>query len=133
MRLLWTSLAVAVAGVAAVAGIVADDRYEQSDTRVRAEAITGGSAAHGREAFIEKGCGGCHTVGGVAQATGLVGPPLDGFAERAIIAGKLENTPPNLVRWISAPQSVDPGNAMPNLPMTDRDARDIAAFLYTRS
>ena len=67
-----------------------------------------------------------------AQAEGLVGPPLDGVARRAIIAGKLENTPSNLTRWIATPQSVVPGNAMPDTPMTAQQSSDIAAFLYTR-
>jgi cytochrome c1 len=82
--------------------------------------------------FIAKGCGGCHSIDHVRQANGLVGPPLTGIAERAIIAGVLENNPANLERWISTPQSVVPGNAMPDIPMTPGETRDIAAFLYTR-
>jgi cytochrome c1 len=69
----------------------------------------------------------------VAQANGLVGPPLTGIAERSIIAGKLANNPANLQQWISTPQSILPGNAMPDIPMTPAETRDIAAFLYTRT
>ena len=36
-------------------------------------------------------------------------------------------------RWIAHPQSVVPGNAMPDLPMTELDSRDLAAFLYSRT
>jgi cytochrome c1 len=43
----------------------------------------------------------------------------------------LRNTPPNLVRWIREPQAVVPGNAMPNMGVSEVDARDIAAYLYT--
>ena len=50
-----------------------------------------------------------------------------------MIAGKLANTPANLGRWISGPQSVVPGNAMPDMPMTAQESRDLAAFLYTRT
>lgn len=133
MRSWWIS-AIGLSMVAATVGaMVADDRYEQSDMRKRAEAITGGEAEHGRALFIAKGCGGCHTIAGVPQAAGLVGPPLDGIAQRAVLAGRLENKPDNLMRWISAPQSVSPGTAMPDIPMTDQDARDLAAYLYTRS
>jgi cytochrome c1 len=53
------------------------------------------------------------------------------MGQRTIIAGLLPNTPPNMIRWLQAPQSVVPGNAMPNLALSDRDAADIAAFLYT--
>jgi cytochrome c1 len=60
------------------------------------------------------------------------GHPLPEMGLRAIIAGVLENNPANLERWISTPQSVVPGNAMPDIPMTPGETRDIAAFLYTR-
>jgi cytochrome c1 len=36
-------------------------------------------------------------------------------------------------RWIRDPQHVAPGTAMPDLDVGARDARDIAAFLYTRA
>jgi cytochrome c len=128
-----TAALVALAAVVIAGCVVANQAWKQADVRHRAEALTGGDAARGRELFAAKGCGGCHTLKGVTQADGLVGPPLDGIAVRAIIAGKLANTPANLGRWISAPQSVVPGNAMPDMPMTDRESRDIAAFLYTRT
>lgn len=133
MRLLSISVLVLGAALAAAAGIIADDQYEARDTRRHAEAITGGDAHRGRLAFVQKGCGGCHAIRGIAGANGLVGPPLTGVAERAVIGGKLENTPENLMHWIADPQGVVPGNAMPNLPMTRQEQRDIAAFLYTRS
>jgi cytochrome c len=120
--------------ILAVAGAIAGNEwFSQSDLRHRAEALTGGDATRGRELFSSKGCGGCHTLAGVAQADGLVGPALDGIAVRTTIAGKLENTPENLRRWVSAPQSIVPGNAMPDLPMTAAESRDIVAFLYTRT
>jgi cytochrome c1 len=36
-----------------------------------------------------------------------------------------------LIRWIQDPPSIDPKTAMPNVRVTEADARDIAAFLYT--
>jgi cytochrome c1 len=65
------------------------------------------------------------------HANGLVGPPLQHFAGRTIIAGLLPNTPANLVKWIRFPQEVVPGNAMPDGGLDDLQARDIAAYLYT--
>jgi cytochrome c1 len=47
------------------------------------------------------------------------------------LAGNLPNTPENLVRWIRQPQTIKPGNVMPDLGIGVRDARDIAAYLYT--
>jgi cytochrome c1 len=52
------------------------------------------------------------------------------IGERWSIAGRLPNTPPNLVRWIVHPQEVDPGTLMPDLGVAPQQARDIAAYLY---
>jgi cytochrome c1 len=49
-----------------------------------------------------------------------------------MIAGLLPNTPANLVLWLRHPQSVTPGNAMPDLGLTETQARDIAAYLYAK-
>jgi cytochrome c1 len=60
-----------------------------------------------------------------------VGPPLIYFSERTMIAGELPNSEDNLIHWIEHPREVEPKTAMPELGVTDRDARDIAAYLYT--
>ena len=77
------------------------------------------------------GCGSCHTIPGIEGADALVGPPLDRISSRTYVAGVLVNTPENLVRWVKNPPKVDPLTAMPNLHVTDPDARDIASFLAT--
>lgn len=96
-----------------------------------AEALTGGRASEGRHVIYTYGCGSCHVIPGISEATGTVGPPLTGFASRTYIGGLLVNTPPNLFRWVREPQQVDPKTAMPNLGVTDQQAHDIAAYLYT--
>jgi cytochrome c1 len=53
------------------------------------------------------------------------------MGRRRYVAGHLENTPENLVRWIRHPQEVDRSNAMPDVGVTEADSWDIAAFLYT--
>jgi cytochrome c len=126
----------AVVGAAAFLAFAgyAQYRHERaSDVRARAEALTGGDSVRGERAFARRGCGGCHAVKGSPGAAGMVGPPLDGVALRAIIGGRLENKPENMIRWIAEPQSVSPGTAMPNLGIGPAESRDIAAFLYTRT
>ena len=93
--------------------------------------IPGSNIVRGREEIVSTGCAACHTIPGIAGATGNVGPPLTRFGDRTFVAGMLPNTPTNLVRWIRFPQSVVPGNAMPNMQIGEAEARDIAAFLYT--
>lgn len=94
-------------------------------------AVPGGSPERGRQAIPRYGCGACHTIAGVPGAQGKVGPRLADLNERVMIAGRLANTPDNLMHWIQYPQSVSPGTAMPNMAVTDADARDIAAYLLT--
>lgn len=95
------------------------------------EVTAGGNAAHGRQVIVEKGCGACHTIPGIYTARGLVGPPLYFFSRRTMIAGELPNSPDNLVRWIQNPKSVEPNTDMPDLGLSDQQARDVAAYLYT--
>lgn len=83
-------------------------------------------------ALIEKvDCGVCHRIPGILRARGRVGPPLTNFAQRAFIAGQVPNSPETLVRWIQNPPSIAPDTAMPVLGISEGDARDIAAYLYT--
>jgi cytochrome c len=90
-----------------------------------------GDPGRGRTAITAHGCAACHVVPGVRGADSPVGPPLDDWADRWYIAGRIINEPPNLIRWIQAPQSIDPGNAMPDMGVPTDDAEDIAAYLYT--
>jgi cytochrome c1 len=56
---------------------------------------------------------------------------LVGFGDRADIVGAAENTPDNLIKWIREPQSIEPRTKMPALGVTEKDARDIAAYLFS--
>jgi cytochrome c len=92
---------------------------------------TGGSPRRGERAIETFGCGNCHTIPGVRGATGMVGPPLNHFAQRSFIAGRVPNAPENLITWIQDPQAIDNRTAMPMLNVGVSQARDIAAYLYT--
>jgi cytochrome c2 len=81
--------------------------------------------------LIAAQCSACHTVPGVPGAVGNVGPSLKGIARQQIIAGKLPNSPGNMVRWLMHPQKIWPGNAMPEMGLTQDQARKIAAYLFT--
>lgn len=97
----------------------------------QATALTGGVPDRGEEAIGKYGCGACHTIPGIPGANRTVGPPLGGIGERMYIAGHLANNPDNLIQWIMNPQAIDPKTAMPNMGVTERDARDIVAYLYS--
>jgi cytochrome c2 len=118
LRLAMAALAVGAAGC----------RDAPSD---RAQFVPGGDPERGRNLVATYGCGGCHHVPGVPGAYGGVGPSFVGFADRAFIAGSLRNEPAQVVEWIRFPQRLRPGTAMPTLGVTEADAGDIAAYLYT--
>jgi cytochrome c1 len=91
----------------------------------------GGDAGRGKLTIVRSGCGSCHEIPGVPDAHGLTGPSLAHFARRTMVAGMLPNTPDNLARWVRDPQGVIPNNAMPNAGLSEAQARDVAAYLYS--
>ena len=91
----------------------------------------GGDPERGMALVRQYGCGGCHLIPNVANATGNVGPPLLHVGSRTYLAGFISNSPYNMALWIQDPQKALPGNAMPKMGVTPQDARDITAFLYT--
>lgn len=93
--------------------------------------IEGADPLRGKAAIERYGCGSCHVIPGVKQARGRVGPQLNDFSNQIYIAGLLANVPDNLIAWLRDPQAVNPGTAMPNLEVSEEEARDIAAYLYT--
>lgn len=82
-------------------------------------------------ALRQYGCATCHRIPGVVGADTPVGPTLDHLARRSFIGGAVANDPQRLAQWIREPQSLHPGSAMPDLGVTARDARDMAAYLET--
>jgi mono/diheme cytochrome c family protein len=83
----------------------------------------------GRVAMTQYACRACHVIPGVPGAAVDVGPPLKDLARQGYIAGYLPTTEENMVRWLRAPDRVKPGTAMPDLQVTERDARDMARWL----
>jgi nitric oxide reductase subunit C len=63
-------------------------------------------------------CIACHSLGGQG---GNVGPALDTVGARMSRA--------EFVTWLENPQQVRPGSAMPDLPLTDAQIAELAAFL----
>jgi len=96
-----------------------------------AAALTGGKPGIGKQVIQQYGCASCHTIPGILGANALVGPSLEHIASRMYIAGVLPNTAENMRRWLQDPPAVDPLTAMPNLGVTEADARDMAGYLYT--
>lgn len=112
----------------AMVGVAGCDR---TNTYADAAALTHGDPAHGRDLIRTYGCGSCHAIPGIKGANATVGTPLAGIASRSFIGGVLTNEPNNMVRWLQDPPAVDSNTAMPNVGLSEAQARDIAAYLYT--
>ena len=88
------------------------------------------SAERGSKIIERVGCGACHNIPGIDWPQGRVGPHLAGLAERGLIAGKLPNQPDILAAYIRDAPALDESSGMPAMPISDTEARDIAAYLY---
>jgi putative membrane protein len=118
-------------GVAALVVVLLVSGCTADPEKQWAAEMTGGTPMRGEAAIRSYGCQSCHSIPGIPGATALVGPPLAGIASRSYIAGVLSNTPDHMIEWLRNPPAIDSKTAMPNMKVTERDARDIAAYLYT--
>jgi cytochrome c2 len=124
------AVAVAVLIVAAIAaGLLWQTQYRSAST---ATAMTGGNIARAPELIRRYGCAGCHTIPGIPGGDGKVGGPLQDIRQRVYVGGVVTNSPDNLVRWIVSPQTFSPRTAMPPTGISEVEARDVAAYLYSR-
>jgi cytochrome c oxidase subunit 2 len=87
-----------------------------------------------KQIFLQKGCVGCHAVGGFKEAAGVVGPNLTYFGSReTIAAGTLTNTPENLATWLHNPAAVKPGNIMSTVikegTLSDQEVNQLVTYL----
>jgi cytochrome c len=133
MRKPWATLALIVFLAIVVVLLVGYSRNEVQrayDIKAAVRA-TGGDPNRGKDMIRYYGCSTCHTIPGIQEANGKVGPPLNAFALRIYIAGEVPNTPENLSHWIKNPHAIEQHTAMPDMGVSDHDSRDIAAYLYT--
>jgi cytochrome c oxidase subunit II len=87
-----------------------------------------GDPAAGKALYARSACVGCHTIRGVSAGT--LGPDLTHFGSRKTLgAGLMPNTADNLVAWLRDPPRLKPGVKMPNLGLSEADARTLAAYL----
>lgn len=101
------------------------------ETAKPARTVAGADPARGLAVMERVGCAACHAIPGIAWPRGVAGPPLDGFAARPLIAGRLPNQPEVLIAWLMDPPALTPETGMPASPLTQTEARDIAAYVYT--
>jgi len=90
-----------------------------------------GDAAEGKLIFMTGACSGCHGIQGT-NAAGKTAPNLTHLASRKIFSGGvLNNTPENLTKWVSNPETVKPGTLMPTLGLSQDEVAKLVAYLET--
>jgi cytochrome c len=93
--------------------------------------MTGGDPEAGRQAIVRHDCHSCHVIPGIEGERDVQGPALDHWASRKSIAQQWPNTPTNLENWIRHSEQLRPGTTMKMMSINEKDARDIAAYLYS--
>ena len=97
----------------------------------RGAAVRIGDPEQGKIAIARHQCGSCHVIPGIEGADGQAGPSLAQLGVRPTVGGVLANTPDNMVAWLRHPQRFVPGNAMPDMGLSESQGRDVAAYLYS--
>ncbi|MER3523155.1 MAG: hypothetical protein C4326_03600 [Ignavibacteria bacterium] len=92
-------------------------------------AYAGGSAQRGKELFETIGCQACHVAGAMTKVRETRGTSYDIAPELTRVGSKVN--PDWLYDWVRNPRHFNPTTKMPNLRLTDNEAKDIVAFLMT--
>lgn len=87
--------------------------------------------AEGLRLIERHGCAACHAIPGVRWPQGRTGGALAGIGARPMIAGRLPNQPQVMATFVRDAPSLAPDTGMPSMPLTETEARDVAAYLYT--
>lgn len=100
--------------------------------------LAGADLGKGRQLLESKACGSCHAFTGVAPIAASAPPAMDPkeFARGHKLAPDLRVTrdrmpAARLLAWLKDPKAVKPDTAMPKIPLTDAEARDLAAYVMT--
>lgn len=94
-------------------------------------ALADADPAEGLRLIRSHGCAACHSIPGVAWPKGRTGGALAGVGARPMIAGRLPNQPDVMAAFVREAPSLLPDTGMPPMPLTETEARDVAAYLYT--
>ena len=85
----------------------------------------------GAALMADFGCGTCHSIPGVPGADRPGRPAARQYRRANDSCWISVQYPDNMIAWLERPQSIVPGNAMPNMEINDHDAKDITAYLLT--
>ncbi len=102
---------------------------ERGDFHPRKGISEGGDASRGKELVGTIGCKGCHVIGDDTRMRDARGFSYDIAPELTRAGSKLD--PDWIFEWIKNPRRYRPSTRMPDLRLSDQEARDIVAYLKT--
>jgi cytochrome c2 len=108
---------------AAEAQAVAEYLYAGNAPPRRSVRWQGGDPNTGEALFVSRGCRGCHAIELAEQSFSPRIPNLAGIGIK--VRGDW------LFEWLKSPRSYDPDTAMPQLGLSDDEARHLVAFLLS--
>ena len=90
----------------------------------------------GQRMFLERGCGGCHTIDGLKGASGRVGPQLNGVATRGGDRLPGLNSEQYIRQSLEAPDAFVVPGYLPRMPdilgdMTPQQYEALVSYLLT--
>lgn len=129
----WIKLIVIAVATALGAGAlyIYDQTQRDAEQLGAAVSLTGGDPVVAPALIVRYGCAGCHTIPGIPEADGQIGPALNNLARQGYVGGVLPNSTDNLIAWIVDPRAIDPMSAMPRTGISRGEARDVAAYLLS--
>jgi len=89
----------------------------------------GGDAAKGKGIVESVGCLGCHAIGDQTNVRAARGTSYDIAPELTRVGSKAR--PDWIFDWVRNPRHYNPTTKMPNLRLTEGEARDVTAYLVT--
>jgi cytochrome c oxidase subunit 2 len=123
----WMRINVIVQSQADFDSWIASQKAPQAKTAATDSAQ--GDPVRGEQVFLNNTCINCHAIGGTT-ANSNIAPNLTHLGSRATLGtGIIENTPPNLKRWITDPNAIKPGLRMPGYSLSQQDLNDLVAYL----
>jgi len=102
---------------------------KQSEYHPQKGISAGGNAERGKELVNTIGCKGCHVIGDDVRMRQARGFSYDVAPELSRAGSKLD--PDWMYEWIKNPRQYRPATRMPNLRLTDQEARDVVSYLMT--
>lgn len=105
--------------------VYTQEEFDAWVAKMQEPVVVSEDVARGQEVFKSK-CMACHAVDSSIPS---IGPNLDGFASRQVLAGYLPNTDEWLVEWLTATQELKEGTTMPQVPLTDEEVEELVKYL----